>query len=614
MIKIPNTDKKWIQTNKGNILGNLWATFGIDLMDAPGAIRLGNRMKIVGKTGDSGLTNMGVPVAFTPFSSQVYHIGGSRIFFEGGLHPDMTITEDASTNARTDWSCDTDDLCGFNGTLVGMNCTQGKLYSLDSSLGGTWTTRSTVAGGGSNGQLREFPFRNRLYVSSANNIHSVDTGWNISTTGGTYDIALTAKDDGGFIQTFECASDKIWIGMKRGGGGTTDNSNPKQFCSIYDWDGVSNTFTKEYKIPAQGVMSIIMNNDIPIILDTEGVFRQFNGQGFIEVGRLPLKRNESLLVQNNATWTQNFIHPRGLAMTKDNTVLALINNRPLTNYSSSLVLYENLPSGIWECDLKGSVNHKHPLTLMPMSSTTVTDYGQNRISLIGSLASIKLASISAYGISTLFAGAQYYTDASSTKSALFLDAPTPTLTSTYPEGQKYGQIITTWIESPIVEDTWKKIYPVYRKFLDSGDKMVLKYRLSPGTSTMATITWVNTTSFTTTTDVSALTGYEVEIVQGIGSGKCSHVTSVVNNAGTYTVTLDETYTGATTTTAIARFQNWKKIIPAIAEQSSDFKRLSIDITSAKLQIKVCMQFTGNDELYSLLITSVSPATSVQYST
>lgn len=615
MITIPERDRKFSQTNRSNILGgpynqmlgNLWSTFGIDLQDNIGAIRIGQRMKVVNKTGDSNCTNLGISTAFTPFLGNIFCIGGSRIFYSNGvITPAMAFKEDTSTNVRTDWSADSDDLCLFNGALCGINCAQEKIYSLNSSIAGSWSTRASVVGSGTNGQLATFQKFNRLYVANGKYIHSVDTSWNITTTGTPYDLTLTGNDDGGEIQCIAPSSDRIWIGMRRNAfGGTSGNDSPAQFSSIYEWDGISNQVTKEYKIPALGTMAIVIRNDIPIIMDTNGVLREFNNQGFKEIGRLPLRRNQSLLSIAQPSWSQNFIHPKGLAVTKENTIIALINNRTVFHDSAIDFLYENLPSGIWEFDGNGSAVMKHPITAMPVSSTTVTDHGQNRVAAVGSLALIPRTNNSAYGISSIFAGVTYYTDASSTTSAIMMDAPWPTDLVTSPEGQKYGYFTTPFILSPNVTETWQKIFVSFRKFLASTDKLVVKYRLTDPSPTEISITWVNTTSFTTSTDMTSYVGYEVEILQGIGSGKCSHITTVVNNSGTYTVTVDETYTGATTTTAKARVQNWIKC-GSYGTQALEYLECSIGIgkNSPRIQFKVCLQCTGDDEIYEMKIANV----------
>jgi len=106
---------------------------------------------------------------------------------------------------------------------------------------------------------------------------------------------------------------------------------------------------------------------------------------------------------------------------------------------------------------------------------------------------------------------------------VFSDAPSPTNNGIYPEGQKYGYFVTPFYQSnmangrqPGASELWKKIWLNYRQLLDSGDKIVVKYRLTENTPIYPTITWVNTTSFTVASlDLSGYVGQEVEIIQGM---------------------------------------------------------------------------------------------------
>jgi hypothetical protein len=90
------------------------------------------------------------------------------------------------------------------------------------------------------------------------------------------------------------------------------------------------------------------------------------------------------------------------------------------------------------------------------------------------------------------------------------------------------------------------------------------------------------------------------VLQGKGSGKCSHIVTAVNNAGTYTVTVDETYTGCTSGTAKVRIQNWTRAGDATG-QTQESEQFNINIPAERFQAKVCMQFTGDDELHQLAI-------------
>ena len=171
--------------------------------------------------------------------------------------------------------------------------------------------------------------------------------------------------------------------------------------------------------------------------------------------------------------------------------------------------------------------------------------------------------------------------------------------------QKFGYFVTTWISSQNIKDTWEKIYLKYRKFLDSSDKIIVKYRTTEASPIEISLTWDNNTSvFSTTTDVSSYVGYEVEIANGTGAGKCAHITSVSSFGSTYFVNLDETFTGVTTGTAKGRIQAWKKI-SSVSNQTSESNKMALTdgVHSERVQFKVCKQFTGEDELNKFIIVN-----------
>jgi hypothetical protein len=102
-------------------------------------------------------------------------------------------------------------------------------------------------------------------------------------------------------------------------------------------------------------------------------------------------------------------------------------------------------------------------------------------------------------------------------------------------------------------------------------------------------------------------GDEVEITQGVGSGMCSHITVITNNAGTYTVTVDETHTGATTQTAKARLNKWIKMSELTSNTTARFvdEKFKIGATSPWVQLKVWMVWTGPRQIDEIQLQTKS---------
>lgn len=587
----PRETKRLVQTNRGKIFGNLWSSFNLELQDSPGLIRVGTKMKL--NTGSGTQANLGFPVAIQYFDTRMWALCGDRVFKNNASDAITAFVEDASTNFVTTYDKNYADMLTFNQTLVATADTI--LWSKATGSGtGAWTNRGTLTTS-TNHKLCYFKKYNRLYVMDNKiEIKSTDTSWTALTTSGNYYINL--GDEVGRAITMVATSDRIFIGTLKP---TNNIDNAVQKAAILEWDGISNQISVEHKIESQGVLAMTLLNDIPYIMDANGVLRAFTGNSFQEVGRLPVTKE--MLSSARSTFNERFIHPNGLISTKNGTILALINNLISDNAGS---VNENMASGIWEWSQENGFVHKTSITYQPVATTTITDNGQNRVAKVGAIANTDIYSTSASGRGTMMCGAQYYTDASSTAFGLFVDAPIPTDNVTTTESKKFGYFVTQWIQSPNLKEIWQKVAVKYRKLLDSSDRIIVKYRTTEASPSYVDITWVNTTSFTTTTDVSALTGYEVEIIQGTGSGKCAHITSVSYSAPNYTVNLDETFTGVTTGTAKARLQAWTKVLE-VSDQVTESVMTTLGKISERIQLKVCMQFTGDGEVHEVILVNTA---------
>jgi len=572
-----------VQTNRSDTLGSLWSTWNIDLQDNEGKVRVSPRFRINQQTSD--LANLGCPVAFKRFGTSIYTVAGAAIFVNSTMENNNAFVQDASSGGDVDYDPDYSDLETFNlddNTDVLAATSNDALRTLNNP-GGTWTLRDTLSSGSPH-KLVFFKKLNRLYYAQNEHlINSMDVDFTPADTG---DFTLDWNDGRVDVIDMKASTDFIWIGMNQ------SNFMGSEGAAIWRWDGIA-TF-KEFIIKgAVGVLAITIDftRDIPIVMCDNGVLYEFNGGGFVEIGRLPYTKHlPKGIVISSLTANNSFIHPNGLIYSKNGTVLALINN---LNGDNAGTIEENLPSGVWEWSREHGFVHKAPLTYDPLSSS-ITDYGQNRVSRVGALAEINLHSTTAGRDGTMLAGATIYTDATTTTSAIFYDNSLDTI-------QKYGYLVTTKIFSGEIEDTWQKFYVRHKKLLDSDDHIVVKYRQDETPPVEATITWTSATTFTTTTDVSAYANYEVEVIQGKGSGKCSKIVSVTGS-GTYTVTTQETFTGATSGTAKARFQFWKEIGKQTSQIQS-YLQTSINNPSTWIQLKICMQFEGEDEIDDFILTS-----------
>lgn len=494
------------------------------------------------------------------------------------------------------------DLAIFNGRLwvLGSN----KLWSTEGS--NYWTNRDSVLSGEK--AMCYFQKRNQLYYfDGSTRISSIDINdvvYNSPTTqpgcitipGSTYGelVGMTCNSNYIYIYTF-----------------LPDNSaSGSGIGYILEWDGTSDQFNKIYTLQSSGVLAMTVYEDIPYAVDGFGRVLKYTGSSFTEISRLPIQ----ILLPFNSSVSgdpgERFIHRNGTCATQNNTLLLNIN---AISFRGGYPMYENFQSGVWEVDLStGNCTHKTSYTYQDDDDAVITDFGQISLYAVGAITLNNLNDTSDENCQ-FACGATVYTDATTTQSAIYRDAPMMEYGVSPVEGQKRGYFVTTWFESDEIEDKWSRLWTVYKRFATSTDKIIAKYRLYEEDPVYANITWVNTTSFTTTTDITAYapttTGFngtvggEVEIVQGTGGGACVHITNVVNNAGTYTVTIDNAVTGVTTGTAKARFQKWIKLNPEITGQVKSYGQMAILANNTRIQIKLVMEWTGDGEFHKFILTS-----------
>lgn len=129
-----------------------------------------------------------------------------------------------------------------------------------------------------------------------------------------------------------------------------------------------------------------------------------------------------------------------------------------------------------------------------------------------------------------------------------------------------GFFITPKIVSNNVTDDYDLVTLKFSPFTSELDKIIIKYRTVDDMKQYInlsewSITWTSTTTFTSTGTgwADAAVGNEVEILQGAAGGLLAHITAISENAGTYTITIDETYDNYVSgDIAKAIFRNWIK--------------------------------------------------------
>lgn len=578
MIKLP-PNNQWSKNPNGDSLGSIYAEFGLDFTSNLGKIRVSPRTKIT--TDD--ITNLGVAIGFVRFNDSsntngYYAVAGDRYFNTASVDPSLAFS--ASSGSPTAHNSDTADIIFFKKANRMISSMQTTFSSNNGSgfatVGGTPLTGDTVH------MMCEFG--NRLYCTDASKtIISADTSMSVTASGNpnTFSLGtLSSSNAGLFFTDILSDSNKIWA--------LTATAQYGEFAIIYTWDGASqDNPTNKYVLDCGGAIAGVIKDDTLYIMTVEAELLYFNGGTFVRVpnGKLPVD-NTKFLKNSFSTTNNRWIHPNGMIITNEGKINILINNE----YEDGTI-EENMPSGVWEFDLQNPSlgwYNKLPLSLY---SASVTDYGQNRVSRVGGLAYVKTPNKNG----TLLIGAQLYSDATNTKEVIETNDTADTL-------QKYGYYVSPKIYSNQLKDSFSKLFIRIKKFLSLDDRIWLKYRTSDPEPTEVTINWITESIFRTTTDVSGMEGYEVEILQGTGGGFCSHITSIEDFGTEYEVTVDESYPNVSGT-AKARIQNWKKAGEPFASQEDKFTKFPMEVADTWFQFKVCALLTGKNEIDDFILVN-----------
>ena len=593
-IPTPNTQYTYYQANTGDSSqsGNIWSSMNIDLETNKGVLRLGSRL-IANTTRLTEANMTDIPISFTTFDGEIWAIAGGRIWSTADPFPSDGFSENTDAGSKTNYDDEDSDLDVFDGKLWASNA-DGWYTKTSKTSGWTQTTDTPTAG-----ITHYFRRTDRLYIVQLSDIiNSIDGAGAYSTT--DFAISLTQATDNE-ITCLASNTDSIWIGAH-------NKKQTNRRASIFRWDGVSPQVSEIYRLKASRVLAMAVLDDIPYCIDNLGILSKFTGSSFEEVAKLPIANGSGV---NDFSLENYMVQRNGMIVTENGTIQILARNILENSVDSTP---ENFPSGVWEYSKDFGLYHKHGITYTPRDTTTITDYGQNRLFAVGALAIMDVADDTSSRNGRIIAGCEYNTASSFLTDTprnygIFYDDYTNTC-------EKKGYFVTTWFQSTEIQDKWERLWIVYRQLLNSTDSIVCKYRLIEVSPVISAITWVNTTSFTTTVDITAYSptalgfdgviGGEVEFIQGVGSGACVHITNISEAGGTYTVTIDTPVTGATTTTAIARFQKWIKLNPSDSATGTvvPFQQMAIGASNPSIQLKVCMTFNGtNQELLKLALVS-----------
>lgn len=559
----PADNSKIIQSNEGEVFGDLASTFNIDLVSNKGKIK-GSR-KLIRSTDEDDNSDLEKVAQFKKFGNKIYALS-DELFSVSLVSGDLTSS----------W---TDEAVGtaFDGNKDDMEVFDSKLlisYVAGGDDIGAWDGNSfdddwytNVIGGSFTNSDVPHPMEVAtigsplLCIGDGNRLNTV-------TEGGTpTDGRLVLREDQ-HIKWIRSGRSSVWIGCVNTEGGEG---------IIYEWDGGANLPTRAYKAGAEGSYACEIFNDVPIVVTSDGAIRQLTGNGFEVVAFFPVYKTGVSLASSGVN-NVDFVHPNGMKQLR-NEILIATEGKWAENEPSAF------PSGVWAyVPQTGNLYHKYSPTL------GLNDYGQQRVAGTGAIYVTKNQTES-----SILASFDTYPGSaeSSNKYAIFY------------EDLKDNQRHVGWFETPEIHtnnvtENWQEFIHQVSKIPSGDDEIVVKYRTEKQEPVELDITWSNNTTFTTTDDLSNVNeGDEVCIVQGVFAGQCAHVVNITNN----TVFLDRSI-GGNSGTSVALVSNYEKLTTI---DSDSFQGEAKEIPAKAdifIQYKVYFDGSGdNPELYKLITST-----------
>ena len=573
---IPNSQGQVTQVNSGDIYGELWGSFGIDLTTSRGKIKSSKRLTDTLAT--TKMDNDDVQ-AFLVFGGYLINLisGGKYQYVQSYRNPRISGTWTSHTNASFDIGDETDAVVFdgkalvSTGTNIAASTTGTGSWVLD------WWTTVTSGTALSVGKPHTMDVsrvgQETLFVTDGDKVRYYNT------TAGHSTVTLATGHTACCLATDGFAT---WVG-------TYTNQDTALVYEIYVGEELAGTpiARRSYPIDGRAVLSMDIIDTIPYIVTDRGNIQRFNGRGFVTVASFPFADKgvtlAGLEVGNiNDENIARAIHPKGMRkdgkkllinINTNNQLIETLAGNPLDNDDifTNVVVDERSPSGIWEYDTEtGVLNHRYALTY--------PDYkGHHRQQSSGPI----LVLNNQY-TRILTAGR-----VESDRTDIFAESP---------DDVPFSYFITPEIVANTVSEAWETL-ALKADTLKAGESIEIKYRTKNDRlfPLYGEINWLSATEFTTTADWSLVVpdedgsyNYEVELLSGYNAGEIAQITNVSASTSTYTVTIDSAI-GSTGTTSHARIQNWKKIDYTYDSEKLELDKIGLAVSAPWIQFKIIMR-------------------------
>lgn len=562
MMQIPTPQGQLSQPNKGELSGNLFATYNIDLLTNKGFIRsAGSTKKALDQNDDTDFDGY---VSFIGYTNGTVVAASNEVFTTPSLtNPTGTWTEQPGTQVSTDLRdgdyflgqlvvTDGDDIRAWNQTTR-TSYWQGTLGQ--SALS---TSKRNLIKTGADGNL---------YVTDAGNkLYKVDKdGSTVTKTGaGSLDFSDTDFE----FTCMETTSTRLWIG-------TFHQQEGEAVIIEWDMSPSSISANKLHPIGANAVRCIGIWNDTPIAILSSGRIKYHNGSQFVDWPGGDLQT-----YIDNLKMEDDFVHPNGWSII-DGLPHFLIKGATKRSgtYDQNTKTPFYIPSGVYCLDPEVGLYHRFAVG---SGKSTQSDYGQISLSKVGALWAPET-----YGLK-FYASYEYYVDQTTTKSVLSYYEPSD------------SQPHRSWfVTQPLPLKEVPKQVQAYFKRLSSGDSLNFSYRTHTHTPIVLDGGWEDTNKFNSTDDYGdAEPGDLLLVKNGNGAGFMSHIEKIADNGTTFEFTLKDDNPFVTASdTATVEILKFKKI-GSVTTTGKDWETINIptDVKARKVQLLVELVAAGSEKI------------------
>src|SRR3990167_5363144 len=325
MIRIPDENKQFSQSNKGDFGGTFWATKNIDIESEKGRIRISPQTRLT--TDTQQRTPRGFLRSAASGTDQWWAWCGAKLFKTGSTDPTAAFAADAISNTPTDMTQVSSDIVEFGTAIIVSTSNEIKrLFS------GAWQTAWWSKTTGSTLLVASVPhplcagFNGLLVVGDSYFANTIDKNNNQSL------VRVTLKNEYEIWKILSSNSE-YWI--------LASNKYGRD-ARAFRWDGFSENFNQDYGLQHPVVFSGVLKNDIPYVVNGNGQLLKFTGAGFEEVDSFPIFKikGKKFDIENS----DYAIQRNGMTLVEGKINIVVNVNDLLANN------IENMWSGIWTYD------------------------------------------------------------------------------------------------------------------------------------------------------------------------------------------------------------------------------------------------------------------------